>query len=74
MCDARVPQFHQGDVVKVTFDADAGTLKFAVNGAAQEVGFTGLRGKVLYPAIAFYSGGRAASVVVVASTGRWRGV
>lgn len=53
---------HEGDVVSVTLDADAGTLSFAINGTSQGVCFTGLRGPV-FPAVAFYSSGRRATLV-----------
>ena len=55
--------------MQVTFDAVEGTLSFAVNNVAQGVGFTGLHGKVLFPAIAFYSSGRSASVSLITTTG-----
>ncbi len=56
--------------MKATFDAVAGTLTFAVNDVSQGVGFSGLRGKVLFPAVAFYSSDRSASVTTLCSSGR----
>ena len=47
-------QIHPGDTITCEFDAEAGTLSYFVNGAAQGVCFSGLQGKELFPAIAFY--------------------
>ena len=62
--DAERAKFHPGDVVRVDFDADAGTLAFAVNGVSQGVCFSGISGKTLHPAIAMY-GGQNKSVSLV---------
>lgn len=51
--DTRAP-FHASDVVRVDFDASAGTLSFAVNGVSQGVCYSGIAGKTLHPAVCFY--------------------
>ena len=56
-------QFHPGDVVRFELDMDAGVCKAFVNGADQGVVFTDLSGLEVFPAVCFYSSGRAASLV-----------
>lgn len=52
-----------GDTVKITWDAGEGALSYAVNGVDQGVTFRGLRGKKLYPAVAFYRSGCKVAIV-----------
>ena len=49
--------------MRVEYDADAGTMVYYVNDVSQGVCFTGLQGVELFPAVAFYSSGRSASIV-----------
>lgn len=51
---------HPDNVVRIEFDADAGTLSYWVNDAPQGVCFRGLAGRELFPAVCFYSTGAAA--------------
>jgi hypothetical protein len=56
-------QVHPGDIVRVEYDTVAGTLSFAVNGVSQGVCFSDLKGMELFPAVAFYSSSRSATVL-----------
>lgn len=46
-------KIHPGDVVRVEFDGDKGTLAFSVNGSEPEVGFSDIRDEI-YPACGSY--------------------
>ncbi|KAG5176465.1 hypothetical protein JKP88DRAFT_134692, partial [Tribonema minus] len=46
-------KIHPGDVVRCELDMDEGTLRFAVNGEAQDGGFDGIEGEV-YPCAGSY--------------------
>ena len=68
-------KFHPGDVIRLEFDGDAGTLTYFINGVSQGVCFSGVKGKTLHPAVCFYHGKAASasvsllgSVVIVPAT------
>lgn len=50
-----VAKVHQGDVVTVRINMEAGTLAYAVNGVDKGVAFTGIAATTtLWPAVGFY--------------------
>ena len=63
----RKAKIHPKDIVRFELDMDAGSgeCRAFVNGADQGVIFTGFAGNTVYPAVAFYSSGRAISLVSV---------
>jgi hypothetical protein len=59
---------HPGDVVRCEYDAGAGTLSFWVGGHAQGACFTGIPpGRLLCPAVCFYSGEKVVSLLYAES-------
>lgn len=57
-------KIHPDDTVGVFYDADAGTISFAVNAVSQGVCFEGVTGEQ-FGAIGFYSSGRQVSLVSI---------
>lgn len=57
----------KGDTVRFELDFDEadGVIKMQINGKDKGVVFTGLKGKALHPAIAFYSSGRTITALSV---------
>jgi hypothetical protein len=55
----------KGAVVRFDLDMDEGdgVLRYSIDGRSRGIGWTGLRGKELWPAVAFYSTSRVVSIV-----------
>lgn len=65
---------HPDDVVRCVWDGEAGTLTYFINGVSQGACFAGLRGKTVYPAVAFYRSGRTVSIIRCEESVDWAAI
>ena len=54
---------HQNDIITVIANMDEGTLSYRVNEEDEVEAFTNLKGKEIYPALAFYGVNRTCSLL-----------
>eukprot|EP00941_MAST-03F_sp_MAST-3F-sp1_P000038 g38.t1 len=68
--DRTCRRIYKGDIVRCELDMDEGTLQYLINGEDQGIAFTNMNqfGEV-FPAVAFYSSGRAVRLLKVECMG-----